>query len=200
MIGKTLRKAFLCPGKPAITGVMVNFANALTLSRIVATPLLVILMLSDMPMATWAALTLYLIIAATDWFDGWIARNYNQGSDFGRVMDPIADKILVAAMFIALAANHTINGWWLALPIIILIREFTVSGLREYLGPKNVTMPVSRLAKWKTATQMIALGFLVGGRDIIDAQIAGLLLLSLATLLTVVTGWDYWRGSRAYLT
>lgn len=177
---------------------MVNFANFLTISRIVATPLLVLLMLADFPMAMWTALALYIVIALTDWLDGYIAREYNQGSDFGRVMDPIADKILVAAMFVALAANDVIRGWWLALPIIILIREFMVAGLREFLGAKNITVHVSKLAKWKTTTQMIALGFLVAGKDIWDAQFCGLILLVLATILTVVTGWDYARGAKGH--
>ncbi|MDB5492560.1 MAG: CDP-diacylglycerol--glycerol-3-phosphate 3-phosphatidyltransferase [Micavibrio sp.] len=177
---------------------MINFANFLTISRIVATPLLVLLMLADFPMAMWTALALYIVIALTDWLDGHIARAYNQGSDFGRVMDPIADKILVAAMFVALAANHVISGWWLALPVLILIREFMVAGLREYLGSKKITVHVSKLAKWKTTTQMIALGFLVAGRDIPDAQYCGLLLLALATILTIVTGWDYARGAKGH--
>lgn len=176
---------------------MVNFANFLTMARIVTTPLLVMLMLSNFPMADWYALILYIVIAATDWFDGWVARKYNQTSNFGRVMDPIADKILVASMFIALAGNYTIAGWWLALPIIILIREFLVSGLREYLGQKNIAVPVTRLAKWKTATQMIALGFLIMG-DSWNAASAGLLLLSVATLLTIVTGWDYARAAKGH--
>jgi len=177
---------------------MINFANFLTICRIVTTPLLVLLMLADFPMANWAALTLYIVIAATDWFDGWVARNYNQTSDFGRVMDPIADKILVAAMFIALAANGVITGWWLALPILILMREFMVAGLREFLGAKNISVPVTKLAKWKTATQMIALGFLTMAHTYIDAGIAGLSLLALATILTVVTGLDYARAAKGH--
>jgi cardiolipin synthase len=178
---------------------MINWANTLTLSRIAATPLLVVLMLAHFPQAMWVALTLYIVIALSDWLDGWVARRYNQRSDFGRVMDPIADKILVAAMFIALAANGVINGWWLALPIIIMVREFLVAGLREFLGSKNVKIHVSKLAKWKTTTQMIALGFLIPAHEYIDAGIAGLLLLALATVLTVVTGLDYWRGTKEYL-
>lgn len=174
---------------------MKNFANALTVARIALIPLLVGLMLIDTYPAMWGALALYVGIAATDWFDGWIARRFNQMSEFGRFLDPIADKILVAAMFIAMAATHAISGWWLALPIIIMAREFLVAGLREFLGPKGVIVHVTKLAKWKTATQMIALGFLVMAPGYIDAGIAGLLLLLLATVLTVVTGWDYMKGA-----
>ncbi|MGZ9109374.1 MAG: CDP-diacylglycerol--glycerol-3-phosphate 3-phosphatidyltransferase [Micavibrio sp.] len=177
---------------------MINFANALTIARVAAIPPLVVLMFSDLPMAEWGAVILYACIAFTDWLDGWVARTYNQMSEFGRFLDPIADKILVGAMFIALTATEAINGWWLALPIIILTREFLVSGLREFLGPKGVIVHVSKLAKWKTASQMLALGFLIMAPVYINAAIAGLLLLLLATVLTVVTGWDYLRSAKGH--
>lgn len=177
---------------------MINFANALTIARVAAIPPLVVLMFSDLPMAEWGAVILYACIAFTDWLDGWVARTYNQMSEFGRFLDPIADKILVGAMFVALTATDAINGWWLALPIIILTREFLVSGLREFLGPKGVIVHVSKLAKWKTASQMLALGFLIMAPSSTDAAIAGLLLLLLATGLTVVTGWDYLRSAKGH--
>lgn len=172
-----------------------NLANILTLARIVLIPALIVMMLAGTAAWSWAALALYTVIALTDWLDGWVARTYDQMSEFGRFLDPIADKILVAAMLIALAATGAINGWWLGLPIIILMREFLVSGLREFLGPKGIVVHVSRLAKWKTATQMLALGFLIMAPHYIDAAICGLLLLLLATALTVKTGWDYLRGA-----
>lgn len=172
-----------------------NLANILTMARIVLIPALVVMMLAGTAAWAWAALALYTAIALTDWLDGWVARTYNQMSEFGRFLDPIADKILVAAMLIALAANGAINGWWLILPITILTREFLVSGLREFLGPKGVVVHVSPLAKWKTATQMLSLGFLIMAPHYIDAAICGLLLLLLATALTVKTGWDYLRGA-----
>lgn len=177
---------------------MINFANALTIARIVAIPPLVLLMLSPLPMAAWGAVCLYICIAFTDWLDGWVARTFNQMSEFGRFLDPIADKILVAAMFIALTANGAIAGWWLALPIVILTREFLVSGLREFLGPKGVTVHVSKLAKWKTTAQMVALGVLTTIPVLPHALTGGLLLLLLATVLTVVTGWDYLRGAKGH--
>ena len=172
-----------------------NLANILTLARIVLIPALIVMMLAGTAAWSWAALALYTVIALTDWLDGWVARTYDQMSEFGRFLDPIADKILVAAMLVALAATGAINGWWLGLPIIILMREFLVSGLREFLGPKGIVVHVSRLAKWKTATQMLALGFLIMAPHYIDAAICGLLLLLLATALTVKTGWDYLRGA-----
>ena len=177
---------------------MLNLANILTISRIVLIAPLIGLMMHPAAWAMWIALALYALIAATDWLDGWVARRFNQQSEFGRFLDPIADKILVAAMFIALCANEVINGFWIALPVIILAREFLVSGLREFLGPKNVTVHVSKLAKWKTATQMVALGFLIPASHYIDAGIAGLGLLLIATALTVVTGWDYIKGAGGY--
>ncbi|HEY8190512.1 MAG TPA: CDP-diacylglycerol--glycerol-3-phosphate 3-phosphatidyltransferase [Micavibrio sp.] len=177
---------------------MLNIANILTLSRIILIAPLIWLMLHPAGWAMQAALGLYIGIAFTDWLDGFVARRFNQQSEFGRFLDPIADKILVAAMFIALCANGVINGLWLALPIVILTREFLVSGLREFLGPKNVTIHVSKLAKWKTATQMIALGFLIPAHRYIDAGIAGLALLLAAALLTVITGWDYIKSAKGY--
>jgi cardiolipin synthase (CMP-forming) len=177
---------------------MLNLANILTLSRIALIAPLIGLMLNPDTWAMWSAFVLYIFIAATDWFDGYIARRFNQMSEFGRFLDPIADKILVAAMFVAFAANDVINGWWLALPVIILTREFLVSGLREFLGPKNVTVHVTKLAKWKTTVQMVALGILIPAQAYITVGILGLLLLLAATVLTVMTGWDYFKAAKGH--
>lgn len=175
---------------------MMNIANALTLARILAIPPLVVLMLSPAPLAAWIAFVLYAVIAFTDWLDGWVARRFNQQSEFGRFLDPIADKILVAAMFLVMTASGIIHGWWLALPMIILTREFLVAGLREFLGPKGVIVHVTKLAKWKTTAQMVALGILTLAPVMPNAGSGGLLLLLLATVLTVVTGWDYMRSAK----
>ena len=177
---------------------MINFANILTIARILAIPPLVVLMLSTHPMTAWAAFVLYACIAMTDWLDGFVARNYNQQSEFGRFLDPIADKILVAAMFLILCASGAIGGWWLALPIIIMTREFLVSGLREFLGPKGVVVHVTKLAKWKTTAQMVALGVLTLAPAVENAGTGGLYLLLLATVLTVITGWDYLRSAKGH--
>jgi cardiolipin synthase (CMP-forming) len=138
------------------------------------------------------ALILYVIAAITDYLDGWWARTYNQGSDFGRMLDPIVDKVLIAALFIVLAANQTIHGMWLACPIIILAREFLVAGLREYLGPRGITVPVTTLAKWKTTAQMAAIGLLILPFDL--TYLVGMILLVGATFLTVITGAQYFRA------
>lgn len=177
---------------------MINFANILTIARILAIPPLAMLMLSPHPMTAWAAFVLYAAIAMTDWLDGFVARKFNQQSEFGRFLDPIADKILVAAMFIVLAATGTIGGIWLALPIIIMTREFLVSGLREFLGPKGVVVHVTKLAKWKTTAQMVALGILTLAPAMDNAREGGLYLLLLATVLTVMTGWDYMRSAKGH--
>lgn len=176
-----------------------NTANILTLGRIALIPPLVWLVVSPQPWTTWPGLILYAMIALTDWLDGYVARRCNQTSEFGRFLDPIADKILVAAMFIALTSNGTLNGWLLSLPLVILTREFLVSGLREFLGPKDVIVAVTPLAKWKTTVQMLALGCLIPAKLYIDAAIGGNLLLLAATVLTLVTGWQYLKAALPHL-
>lgn len=148
------------------------------------------------------AFVLYVLAAATDYADGYIARTYNQGSDLGRMLDPVVDKIFVAGLFIMLAAYGANNGGgaiagiWLACPIIILAREFLVSGLREYLGPRDVALPVTQAAKWKTTIQMVALGLLIfpGLQDL------GLGALLVAAALTVYTGFIYTQTAWPHLT
>lgn len=176
-----------------------NAANILTVLRIVMVPVIAGLLLFPSATSTWVAFGLYVACAATDWLDGWIARRFNQQSDFGRFLDPIADKILVAALFIILASTNAISGIWLFLPIIIMTREFLVAGLREYLGPKGVVIHVTQIAKWKTATQMIALGILIPGTIHAGLGHAGLLLLLVSTILTVISGLDYIKSARQHL-
>ncbi len=182
-----------------MTTIPMNLANALTVARVVLIPPLMALMLAGPLWTMWPALILYSAIAVTDWLDGYIARKLNQNSEFGRFLDPIADKILVAAVFIALASNGTLYGILLAMPVIILTREFLVAGLREFLGPKNVVVHVTRMAKWKTTVQMIALGFLIGGKVYDWSAVCGNLLLLLATVLTVITGWQYFKAALPHL-
>lgn len=176
-----------------------NLPNALTVGRIVLIPPLMWLMLAAPLWTMWPALVLYIGIALTDWLDGYLARRMSLKSEFGRFLDPIADKILVAALFIALASYGTLHGLLLAMPIIIMTREFLVAGLREFLGPRNVVVHVTKLAKWKTTVQMIALGFLIGGKIFVSAALCGNLLLLLATALTVITGWQYFKAALPHL-
>src|SRR3974377_146266 len=112
----------------------------------------------------WVALALFIAAAITDFLDGYFARSLGQQSSFGRMLDPIADKLLVSSCLLMLAADETIKGWSLWAAIVILCREILVSGLREYLAELRVSGPVTRLAKWKTTVQLIAIGFLIAGK------------------------------------
>ncbi|RQP15091.1 MAG: CDP-diacylglycerol--glycerol-3-phosphate 3-phosphatidyltransferase, partial [Brucella intermedia] len=145
-----------------------SLPNILTYGRIIAVPLVVLCFfiegrLESSDFARWTALGLFAVASITDFFDGYLARIWKQTSTIGRMLDPIADKLLVSAILLLLAADGTIAGWTLWAAIIILCREILVSGLREYLAELKVSVPVSRLAKWKTTAQMIALAFLLAG-------------------------------------
>ncbi|PZQ47388.1 MAG: CDP-diacylglycerol--glycerol-3-phosphate 3-phosphatidyltransferase [Micavibrio aeruginosavorus] len=182
--------------------------NILTISRIILLPVLIGLFFVPGADAAWAALWIYVFCAVTDFFDGYLARKFGTTSNFGTFLDPISDKIMVASLLIALATFDRLDGIWMIPAIIILMREFLIAGLREYLGPQNIKVPVSKLAKWKTGFQMTALGFLVigdygdsvmqtvfgfltGGADIAGALLTGQVLLGIAAVITVITGWNY---------
>ena len=149
--------------------------------------------------ARWTALGIYSAAAITDFFDGYLARAWSQQSSLGRMLDPIADKLLVAAVLLVLSADHTIAGPSLWAAIVILCREILVSGLREYLAELRVPVPVTAVAKWKTAAQLLALGFLIAGpagEAVLPGSIfVGTVLLWVAAILTLYTGWDYMKAS-----
>ncbi|KAA2212284.1 CDP-diacylglycerol--glycerol-3-phosphate 3-phosphatidyltransferase [Teichococcus oryzae] len=176
-----------------------DLPNLLTLSRIAAVPLLVVLAMLQLPWGDVAACALFSAAAITDYFDGKIARDRKLVSAFGRMLDPIADKLLVGAALMLLAGLGRLSLWGLLPAIVILLREILVSGLREYLASLAVGLPVTRLAKWKTGVQMTALGVLLAGDtgaaalglSILPIGALGELLLWLAAALTLVTGWDY---------
>lgn len=183
--------------------------NLLTYGRIVAVPLMVLcffvegrLVASDF--ARWSALTIFIVASITDYFDGYLARKWQQGSAIGRMLDPIADKLLVSVALLLLAAEGTIAGWSLWAAIIILCREILVSGLREYLAAVKVSVPVSQLAKWKTALQLIAIGFLLAGpagdKIVPFVSETGIVLLWVSALITLYTGWDYFRSGMRHVT
>src|SRR5215475_10420859 len=141
-----------------------SLPNILTYARCAAVPVVAgLLFWPAEPWARWSALILFVAAAITDFFDGYLARAWSQQSSLGRMLDPIADKLLVSAVFLVLAANQTISGLTLWAAIVILCREVLVSGLREYLAELRVPLPVTAVAKWKTAVQFIALGFLIVG-------------------------------------
>ncbi|MWC36799.1 CDP-diacylglycerol--glycerol-3-phosphate 3-phosphatidyltransferase [Brucella abortus] len=180
-----------------------SLPNMLTYGRIIAVPLVVLCFfiegrLESSDFARWTALGLFAIASITDFFDGYLARIWKQTSAIGRMLDPIADKLLVSAILLLLAADGTIAGWTLWAAIIILCREILVSGLREYLAELKVSVPVSRLAKWKTTAQMVALAFLLAGPagDKIIPYVTqiGIGLLWISAILTLYTGWDYFRA------
>jgi cardiolipin synthase (CMP-forming) len=175
---------------------MLTLPNMLTLSRIVAVPVLIALLWFPGFGTYLAAFVLYGLIAFTDWLDGYLARRMGTASKLGAFLDPIADKIMVAAVLLMLVARGVIADAQVIAAIIILLREILVSGLREFLGGKQVTMPVSRLAKWKTTFQMIALGALILAVALpLQTWIwwTGVATLWLAALTTAITGWDYLR-------
>ncbi|MBN8935091.1 MAG: CDP-diacylglycerol--glycerol-3-phosphate 3-phosphatidyltransferase [Rhizobiales bacterium] len=190
--------------------------NLLTYARIAAVPVVVGLMywqsiLDGGLWVRWVALGVFVAAAITDVLDGYFARMYGQQSSLGRMLDPIADKLLVASCLLMLAAEESIRGWSLLAAVIILCREILVSGLREYLAELRVSVPVSRLAKWKTTWQLIAVGFLIAGEagdklasdmfkhEILVITNVGLALLWLSALVTLYTGWDYMRAGLRHM-
>lgn len=179
--------------------------NLLTYGRVVAVPLVAGgLISSDAFWMRWAALAIFAAAGITDFFDGYLARAWSQQSTLGRMLDPIADKLLVAASLLVLVADRMIVGWSLWAAIVILCREILVSGLREFLSELRVSVPVSRVAKYKTTLQLIAIGFLIAGpagEVVLPGTIViGLVLLWVAALLTIYTGWDYLKaGIRSIL-
>jgi len=174
--------------------------NLLTYGRCLAVPVVAGLLLwSNDHWTRWAALGVYTAAAITDFFDGYLARAWQQQSPIGRMLDPIADKLLVAATLLVLVSDRTLAGWTIWAAIIILSREILVSGLREYLAELKVRLPVSSIAKWKTAAQLFALGFFIAGpagEVVFPGTIkVGEGLLWVAAVLTLYTGFDYLQAA-----
>jgi len=181
---------------------MLTLPNLLTLSRIFAVPILVFLLWRPMPVDYAITFVLYCIVGLTDYFDGYVARAQGQISRLGQFLDPIADKIMVAAVLVMLISSRKANplpeiaGLHIIAALVILLREIIVSGLREYLASLQVSMPVSQLAKWKTTFQIVALGALILSGAVPHmpwVHSIGLVCLWAAATLTLVTGWDYLR-------
>ena len=175
-----------------------SLPNILTYGRIAAVPAMVACFYLEGHLANWLALTVFIAASITDFLDGYLARAWQQQSALGRMLDPIADKLLVAAALMMLVDAGTIGGWSLLAAIIILSREILVSGLREFLAELRVSVPVTTLAKWKTTMQMVAIGFLLAGPAgdavIPGVSLVGLTLLWLSAILTLYTGCDYFRA------
>ncbi len=187
---------------------MLTLPNLLTLSRIFAVPILVFLLWRPTPIDYAITFVLYCVVGATDYLDGYLARAQGQISRLGQFLDPIADKIMVAAVLVMLISSRKANpdpeidGLHIIAALVILLREIIVSGLREFLAPLDVSMPVSQLAKWKTMFQLVALGALILG-GAVPGQLwvhdVGLVCLWIAAGLTLLTGYDYLKIGMKHL-
>ena len=175
-----------------------NISNILTLLRIAVIPIIVICIYMKEPYFGWIAFFLFCLASITDYFDGYIARLRNEITNFGTFLDPIADKLLVAAVILILTSKGVIKDLDTVPALIILLREITVSGLREYLAGIKVSIPVSRIAKLKTFLQLSALAVLILSVSTIDLTLIlylGKIFLWLAGILTLYTAYDYVKGS-----
>lgn len=183
---------------PTYRGRALAVPNLLTYGRIAAVPALVGCFYVEGNLANWLALTVFLAASFTDFLDGYLARVWQQQTALGQVLDPIADKLLVAAALLMLVDSGVIGGWSLLAAIVILSREILVSGLREFLAGLRVSVPVTHLAKWKTTLQMTAIAFLLAGPAgdfyLPGTTLIGLTLLWISATLTLYTGWDYFRA------
>lgn len=197
--------------------------NILTVLRLLAAPGVAVMFLYfQRPWADWFALALFVSASVTDWFDGYLARLWKQESHFGAAMDPIADKAMVVIALLVITGYSGMNPWLILPATVILFREVFVAGLREYLGDRARTLRVTKLAKWKTTAQMVAIAVLFlgtglayleagrpprAGEGVVPpdlsaaglATIAGLALIWVAAVLTLVTGLDYFRKALPYL-
>ncbi|MBO6543665.1 MAG: CDP-diacylglycerol--glycerol-3-phosphate 3-phosphatidyltransferase [Alphaproteobacteria bacterium] len=186
------------PKKQTRGPVLTSLPNLLTYARIVMVPAMVAAFYLDGHLANWVTFGIFVAAAITDYFDGYFARAWEQTSNLGRMLDPIADKLLVSAALFMLVANGTIGWGSVIAGIIILSREILVSGLREFLAEVRVSVPVTQLAKWKTTIQMVAIGFLLvgnAGDNVLPGTLdIGIWLLWIAALLTLYTGYDYFRS------
>ncbi len=181
---------------------MLTVPNLLTLSRILAVPILVFLLWKPSWFDYAITFILYCLVGITDYFDGYLARAQKTVSRLGIFLDPIADKIMVAAVIVMLVSTRNASGepiihsFHIIPALVILLREIIVSGLREFLAGLQVSVPVSRLAKWKTTLQLVALGALILAGAVPQwpwVHGVGLVSLWAAALLTLITGWDYLR-------
>ena len=178
---------------------LTNLPNLLTLSRIGVIPVLIATFYIAEPYGNWIGLGILVFAGSTDFFDGYFARAWKQQSSLGKFLDPIADKLLVSALLLILVAFDRIPGLAVLPAVVILCRELLVSGLREFLAETRISVPVSRWAQWKTALQMMTLGFLLvgpAGPDFgrLSTTDVGVIGLWIAAILTLITGYDYLRA------
>ena len=178
-----------------------NLSNFLTLGRVIVIPIIVLCIYMKSPFFGWVAFILFCLASITDYFDGYFARIRNEVTNFGTVLDPIADKLLVAAVILILTSKGVIADWETIPALIILLREITVSGLREFLAGIKISIPVSRIAKLKTLLQLCSLAILILSESITDISFIvylGKFFLWIAGLLTLYTAYDYVKASVKY--
>ena len=178
-----------------------SLSNALTLSRILVIPIIVILIYMKGPFYAWAAFILFCLAGITDYYDGYFARIRKEISKLGIFLDPIADKLLVASVILILTSKETISDYEIIPALIILVREIAVSGLREFLAGIKISVPASKIAKFKTVLQLIALGFLIlseGEITFLPILLFGNIALWVAALLTLYSGYDYLKSGLKY--
>ena len=176
---------------------LITISNLITISRIIIIPIILLLIYMQGPVSGWIAFFLFFLAGISDYFDGYIARIRKEISNFGTFLDPIADKLLVSSVILILTSKGIISNFDTIPALIILLREIAVSGLREFLAGIKISLPVSRVAKFKTASQLTALGFLIlseGGIIILPILFFGKILLWIAGLLTLYTGYDYLKS------
>ena len=179
--------------------VVKSLPNLMTVLRLIAAPIVAVLIwLDDVDVGYAPALALFIVASLSDFFDGWMARRMSIVSKFGAMLDPIADKVLIGVCLLSLA-QVTEDGWLFFLPaLVIMTREFLISGLREYMAGRSISIPVSQVAKWKTTLQLVAIGLLIAAPvfpGLVFVNQAGLLVLWLAAAITAHTGLTYFRGT-----
>jgi len=175
----------------------INLSNVLTISRILVIPIILFFIYLESPFYGWLAFLLFCLAGITDYFDGYIARLRNEVSNLGTFLDPIADKLLVSSVILILTSKEIITDWETIPALIILLREIAVSGLREYLAGIKISVPVSKIAKFKTSLQLVALAILIlseSGINFIPIILFGKIALWIAALLTLYTGYDYLKS------
>lgn len=175
---------------------MYSLPNLLTISRIVVIPVIFLSMYIHSAFWSMLAAVLFIVASITDYFDGYFARARNETSAFGRLLDPIADKLLVSSALVVILVNNMVSPLSYIPVVVILCREILVSGLREFLAEVRVGMPVTRLAKWKTGFQMTALSMILVGYCF---HTLGVILLWVAGVLTFITGYQYFQKSLDYI-
>jgi CDP-diacylglycerol---glycerol-3-phosphate 3-phosphatidyltransferase len=179
---------------------LTQIPNLITIARILAIVPIVALVMNGDTTLRLIALILYVLAAASDWLDGYLARKWNQTSPLGRMLDPIADKLLVGLLIATLAWDGSLSAWDMIPVLAILFREFFISGLREFLGNTKVVLKVTQLAKWKTTVQLVALAIILLERVVPGLSLVSDIVLWLAGILTVWTGTQYLLASWPHLS